>query len=58
MRGGRAQKWARIFMTDQQLYDELVQKIDCDWEVVQEFDGSVWIKFYIEENEDAEDDAH
>tara|TARA_E500000318_G_scaffold23660_1_gene24019 strand:+ start:346 stop:471 length:126 start_codon:yes stop_codon:yes gene_type:complete len=41
-------------MKEEKLYEELIQKIDCDWEVVQEFDGSVWIKFIVEEEEDEE----
>lgn len=37
---------------------EALYKIDCDWEVMQEWDGSVWVKFYSEDDclEDEEND--
>jgi len=41
-------------MTTAELYNEL-KKIDCDWELVQIFEDSVWLKFEVEEpEEDAE----
>lgn len=39
---------------------EALYKIDCDWEVIQEFDGSIWVKFWAEDDsldEEEEDNA-
>lgn len=37
---------------------EALYKIDCDWEVIQEFDGSIWVKFFAEDDslEDEEEE--
>ena len=35
---------------------EALYKIDCDWEVIQEFDGSIWVKFWVENDDEEEGD--